>query len=116
MKHDPCQISLTLDIIGGKWKGSILWWIKDGPKRFNELRRLLPDITQGTLTKQLREMMRDGLVIRTQYAEIPPRVEYSITELCKTLLPLLSEISAWGKAQQQLIEAARESYDKANEE
>lgn len=111
MKQDPCQISLTLDIIGGKWKGSILWWIKDEPKRFNELKRLLPDITQRTLTKQLREMMRDGLVIRTQYAEIPPRVEYSITELCKSLLPLLSDISSWGKEHQETIETARKRYD-----
>ena len=111
MKNDPCQIALALDIIGGKWKGPIIWWIKDQPKRFNELKRLLPEITQRTLTNQLRELSKDGLVIRKQYEEIPPRVEYSPTKLCLSLIPLLDELSAWGKKNKNQIEAARKSNE-----
>lgn len=107
---DPCKIALTLDIIGGKWKGPIIWWIKDEPKRFNELRRLLDGITQRTLTKQLRELTRDGLVERNQFEEIPPRVEYSLTPLCKSLIPILDELSNWGKENTKAIEKSRNSY------
>lgn len=105
---DPCQIALVLELIGGKWKGPIIWWLREEPRRFNELRRLLPEITPRTLTNCLRELERDGLLKRTQYPEIPPRVEYQATKLCKSLIPLLDEISAWGKRYGQEIKAARE--------
>lgn len=114
MKSDPCEIALALSVIGGKWKGPIVWWVKDGPRRFNELRRLLPEITQRTLTNQLRELARDGLITRTQFEEIPPRVEYSATKLCLTLIPLLDELSGWSKRHQSEIEKARAAYDKAH--
>lgn len=112
MSKDPCQIAIALDVIGGKWKGPILWWIKDEPRRFNELRRLMPEITPRTLTNQLRDLVRDGMVIRTQYEEIPPRVEYSITDRCRSLLPLLDELSAWGKKHITGIQESREASEK----
>lgn len=111
MKNDPCQIALALEVIGGKWKGPIIWWIKDEPKRFNELRRLLPEITQTTLNNQLRELTRDGLVIRNQYEETPPRVEYSPTKLCLSLIPIFNELSQWGQSNQNQIEKSRVNYD-----
>lgn len=108
--RDTCQIALVLELIGGKWKGPIIWWVKDGPKRFNELKRLMPEITPRTLTKQLREMVKDGLVERNQFEEIPPRVEYSATKLCLSLVPLLDSLSAWGRSHQKTIEEARERH------
>jgi DNA-binding HxlR family transcriptional regulator len=111
MKNDPCQIALSLEVIGGKWKGPILWWIKDEPKRFNELKRLIPEITQRTLTNQLRELVRDGLVIRTQFQEVPLRVEYSPTKLCLSLLPILDELAAWGRRNKSQIEKSRRDYE-----
>lgn len=110
MKNDPCQIALVLEIIGGKWKGPIIWWIKDNPKRFNELKRLLPGITQRTLNNQLKELVRDGLVIRNQYNEVPPKVEYSSTKLCNKIVPLLDSLSTFAKKHQKQIEKARKSY------
>ena len=108
---NPCQISLALDVFGGKWKGVIIYWIKDQPRRFNELKRLMPNITQRTLTNQLRDLERDGLIKRTQFNQIPPRVEYSATNLCRHLIPLLDAVSDWGRAHQIEIMKARESYD-----
>lgn len=99
-----CAVEAAIEAIGGKWKGVILYHL-ESTKRFNELSRLLPKITQRMLTKQLRELERDGIVRRTVYAEVPPRVEYDLTDFGKTLQPVLSELENWGtKYLQKLAE------------
>ena len=92
-----CEMEVTLKMIGGKYKPLIIEYIiKEGPKRFNELMRYLSGISQRTLTTQLRELEQDGLIKRTVYAEIPPKVEYSITDKGKTLVPILDLMCEWG--------------------
>ncbi len=83
--------------IGSKWKGAILHHLSDGPKRFNELRRALPNATQRALTATLRDLESDGILVRKIYAEVPPRVEYSISVLGTTLRPVLIAMDNWGR-------------------
>ena len=92
-----CAMDVTMSFIGGKWKSIVLWYIRKEPKRFTELKRHIPGITEKMLSLQLKELESDGLITRTVYAEVPPRVEYSLTEEGKTLLPLLEEIAKWGR-------------------
>ncbi len=92
-----CGVAVTLELIGGKWKGVILWHLTLKTLRFSQLRRRLPGITQKMLTQQLRELERDGLVHREVYAEVPPRVEYSLTDLGRTLQPTLQQMCDWGR-------------------
>jgi DNA-binding HxlR family transcriptional regulator len=96
--YTNCPVEAALDIIGGKWKAILLFHVSSGAKRFNELRRLLPSVTQRMLTNQLRELERDGVVKRTVYAQVPPKVEYSITALGATLAPVLKELATWSEA------------------
>ena len=93
-----CPVEATMDVIGGKWKVIIIHHLLDGTKRFSELRRLIPQVTQRMLTLQLRELERDGAVHRKIYAQVPPKVEYSLTEIGKTLKPVLLVMHDWGKA------------------
>jgi DNA-binding HxlR family transcriptional regulator len=92
-----CPVEATLDAIGGRWKVLILHELFNGTKRFGELHRGLHGITQKMLTQQLREMERDGLVHREIYMQVPPKVEYSLTDLGKTLQPVLDAMHRWGK-------------------
>ncbi|MCR5149839.1 MAG: helix-turn-helix transcriptional regulator [Clostridiales bacterium] len=93
----PCPVETTLLLIGSKWKVLILRDLIDGKKRFGELKRSVGSVSQKVLTAQLREMEADGLVKRTVYAEVPPRVEYELTELGLTLKPILDSLWAWGE-------------------
>lgn len=89
-------MELALDLIGGKWKSLILWHLGESTLRFSALKRTMPGITQKMLTQQLRELERDGLVSRFIYTEVPPKVEYSLTDAGKTLLPVLVMLYEWG--------------------
>ena len=91
-----CPIEAALDVIGGKWKPLILWHLCGGIKRFSELQRELPGVNAKMLTRQLRELEGDGLVMRTVYPEVPPRVEYAITGFGRTLVPVMEALCAWG--------------------
>ena len=91
-----CPVEAALEVIGGKWKGVALYHLLDGTKRFNQLMRLCGTVTQRTLTKQLRELEADGVVTRTVYPVVPPKVEYSLTEKGRALAPILSELRGWG--------------------
>ena len=91
-----CPMEATLDLIGGKWKGVILFRLSEKMYRFNELSRIVCNITPRSLTKQLRELESDGLVERTVYAEVPPRVEYRLSDKGRTLVPVLDALKDWG--------------------
>jgi DNA-binding HxlR family transcriptional regulator len=90
-----CPVEATLALIDGKWKGVILYHLMDGTLRFNELRRRLPSVTQRMLTNQLRELEADGLVERRTYPQVPPKVEYSLSAVGRTLAPVIA-LKAWG--------------------
>jgi DNA-binding HxlR family transcriptional regulator len=97
-----CPVEAAMDLIGGKWKSVILYHLlRDGTLRFSELRRRLTGITQRMLTRQLRELEEDGLVRRTAYAEVPPRVEYDLTDVGQSLEPVIAALKAWGDARKQ---------------
>ena len=96
-KEYPCCTSVTMGIIGGKWKTVILYHLMDGTLRYNELRKQMPDVTERTLSLQLKQLEEDGVVERKVYTSKPPlKVEYSLTEFGKTLIPLLKSIAEWG--------------------
>lgn len=96
MNHSNCPVKLTASIIGGKWKPSLLFHLEGRTRRFCELQRLIPGLTKKMLTQHLRELERDGIVHRKVYAEVPPRVEYSLTRHGESLKPILKLMSAWG--------------------
>lgn len=95
--NKSCPISTVQYLISGKWKMIILFHLSQGTRRFNELQRLCKDISQPILTKQLRELEGDGMVHREIYKEIPPRVEYSLTEMGQSFIPVLKTMGEWGK-------------------
>lgn len=92
-----CPVALTVGLIGNKWKLLILRELFSGTKRFGELRKSLTPISQRILTQNLREMERDGILSRRVYAEVPPRVEYSLNETGRTLFPVIDAMAEWGK-------------------
>ncbi|MGL4849912.1 MAG: winged helix-turn-helix transcriptional regulator [Clostridium sp.] len=108
MKKVTCEIEVTLDVIGGKWKPIILYvLIEDGKKRFGELKSIIKHTSQKTLTNQLRELERDGLIKRQAFNTIPPKVEYSISEKGKSLYPILEAMCDWGEKNSEGYEFLR---------
>ena len=96
-EEGDCAVLAAQNLIAGKWKLPILSHLRQGTKRFNELQKLLPEISQGILTRQLREREQDGLLHREVYKEVPPKVEYSLTEIGKSFMPVLDIVCNWGK-------------------
>lgn len=94
--HYGCAVEAALDMIGNKWKGVILFHLLDGKKRFNELRKLIPSVTQRMLTLQLRELEKDKIILRKVYPVVPPKVEYSLTSFGLELKPILISLREWG--------------------
>ncbi len=98
--HDKtyhCALDVTMSYIGGKWKTVVLWYLRNKTRRFGELKKQIPDITEKMLSLQLKALEEDGLVKREVYAEVPLRVEYSLTDFGKTLIPVIEAIAAWGR-------------------
>jgi DNA-binding HxlR family transcriptional regulator len=95
--HFGCPVEAALDVIGNKWKGVILFHLLSGLKRFNELKRLIPDVSQRVLTLQLRELEKDNVINRKVYPQVPPKVEYSLSELGLSLEPILVALREWGE-------------------
>jgi DNA-binding HxlR family transcriptional regulator len=93
---ENCPVKATLGVIGGKWKTMVLYLISLGINRFGKMSMVLKDISKQMLTTQLRELEQDGLIERVIYAEIPPRVEYFLTEKGKSLLPIIAQMKVWG--------------------
>ena len=92
-----CALDLTMHYIGGKWKTIVLWYLRNDKKRFSELKKQIPDITEKMLSLQLKSLEEDGIVKRSVYAEVPPRVEYELTEFGRTLIPVIEAIAQWGR-------------------
>lgn len=102
---DFCPVEETLSVIGGKWKVVILWRLVGGTRRFNELLRSIPNITRKMLTEQLRELEQDNLIIRTVYHQVPPKVEYALSEYGRTFIPVMEAMAGWGIAHRSRKEA-----------
>jgi DNA-binding HxlR family transcriptional regulator len=116
MNNTICGVQLTADVIGGKWKPLILFYLESETRRFGELHRLIPGITKKMLTKHLRELERDEIVHRKLYAEVPPRVEYSLTRHGRSLRSVLRLMSAWGKKHRSRYGATRARVTAPNPE
>lgn len=100
-----CAVEAAISLIDGKWKCVVLFHLMRGTARFNELRRLVPGVTQRMLTNQLRELEADGLIVRKVYAQVPPKVEYSLSPLGRSMEPVLLALKAWGSANMALFAA-----------
>lgn len=96
-RNNVCPLQLVQQVIGGKWKIMILWSLREKTRRFNELQRLFPDITQTMLTKQLRELEKDNFIHREVYKEVPPKVEYSLTSIGKDFMSIVQQMYNWGE-------------------
>ena len=97
MYHCPVEVSITL--LSGKWKYLMFWHLNEGTKRYNELMKIVPGVSQKMLTQQLKELEKDGLISRTVYPEVPPRVKYSLTELGQSAFPILEKMHSWAVEQ-----------------
>jgi DNA-binding HxlR family transcriptional regulator len=101
MQPEPADntpfVQATLKVLGGKWKLLILWHLKDAAKRYSELKRLIPDITEKMMIQQLRELESDGIISRKMLSEMPPKVEYAFTNYGRTLIPVFKLLCEWGQ-------------------
>jgi DNA-binding HxlR family transcriptional regulator len=110
-RSQECPLADLIDLIGGRWKVLALWRLLDGPKRFTELKRLMPGVTQKMLTQQLRQLEAAGLVRREVFPQVPPKVEYSLTPTGEELRSLLSSLAAWAKAHMPKLSAGMPRAD-----
>ena len=94
--EEACPVITALKVIGGKWKPALLYYLMDGPKRFSALRRFAEGISERTLSLQLKELEADGMIVRHDFGEVPPRVEYSLAPLGTQAVPMLKNIETWG--------------------
>ncbi|WP_136443957.1 winged helix-turn-helix transcriptional regulator [Pacificoceanicola onchidii] len=116
-----CDVEATLTVIGGRWKPILICRLLSGKKRFGELCRLAPNATERMITLQLRELEADGVIKRTVHAEVPPRVEYEVTEYGRSLQPIIMAMQSWGKdfktrkyAEEEAAEAADSEHEDTN--
>lgn len=107
-----CDVEATLSVIGGRWKPVLVCHLLQGRKRFGELRRLVPNATERMITLQLRELEADGVIDRHVFAQVPPRVEYEVTEFGRSLEPILESMQSWGRS----FKARRLADEAANEQ
>jgi len=113
-RYDPCPVSPVIDVVFSRWTTPILWLLQHrGPLRFNAIRDTIGTITAKTLTQRLRQLERDGLITRTHYPEVPPRVEYQITELGLSLSPAFRLLVGWSSDNMPSVQEARGRYDRA---
>ena len=98
-----CGVETTIAVVGGKWKPMILYALLSGPRRFGELNRLIPEVTQRMLTLQLRELEEDGVIAREVYTQVPPKVEYSLTPFGRTIEPILLLMEQWGEQYADMV-------------
>jgi DNA-binding HxlR family transcriptional regulator len=110
-----CPIQRTIALIGDKWKILVICTLRDGTKRFSELQRAMEGITPKVLTRQLRDLERDGIIERRVFPQVPPRVEYSLTPLGTSLLPILGQLHDWAVANSGSLLARNEKQEKADE-
>ncbi|XEC94916.1 winged helix-turn-helix transcriptional regulator [Paenibacillus tarimensis] len=103
-EREKCPIEIAMEVIGGKWKVLILWYLLWETRRFSELERLIPEVSQKVLTEKLRELETAGLIERTVYPVIPPRVEYSLTPGGQTIRPILISLLDWGNHYKKMAE------------
>lgn len=97
-KGHVCPINATLEAIGGKWKAKIIWYLIEDKKRFGELKRCIPEATEKMLIQQLRELEDDKIVKRKVFRQVPPKVEYALTDFGRSLVPVLDAMGEWGLA------------------
>lgn len=102
---DFCGVMYAIDMLGGRWKLIILYKLAKGTLRFRELKQLIPDISDRMLTLHLQEMEKHGLIIRTAYAEVPPRVEYTMSESARKLMPIWKQLENWGLEHKHMMDA-----------
>jgi len=108
---DECTVEAALEVVGGKWKLVILRHLLEGTKRFGELDKALPGITPRMLTRQLRELEADGLVLRTVYQQVPPKVEYSLTEIGESLHTITDQLEQWGRTYREWARTRQHGTD-----
>lgn len=108
-ENSPCPIDALLSVIDGRWKGTILWRLFDGPKRTSELRKSIPEMTERMLIRHLQELVKDGIILRHDHKTIPPCVYYSISKYGMTMVPILEKMCAWGRIHLSRLEASARS-------